>query len=204
MPKCVPSDYVSTEKNLGIATSIVSGGLAYLFMYLLEVAGVEVGSASAITSAATNFIGYSLDVLLAKQCFAVFGTDGEKNVTLGTARARFLWYARSLVSFSFVRFCVTVVIDIIVTLFVLRYAQEALDDAGVLTEWRWRDPLLAVAITFVNFHLFVNRLRFEWAYAAKPDPAMDVVMYSWFSSLVVSHIIFKKISRQPQQQDEKK
>lgn len=194
MPRCNPSDHHSTEKNIGIVTSIVSGGLAYLFMYLLELGKVEVGAASVIASAATNFIGYSLDVLFAKQCFGVFGSPG-KSVTLSRAGERFFWYARSLVSFSFVRFCVTAGIDILVTLFVLRYAQDALDEAGVLTEWRWRDPLLALGIAFVNFHLFVNRIRFEWAYAARPDPAMDVVMYSWFSSLVVSQIIFARVER---------
>ena len=192
MVKCDPVDLATAEKRIGVLTSVASGALAYALMYVFEISGVPVTNASALMTLTTNSVGYVLDVLIAKQCFRDFGSPSESR-TLDSVRERLIWLARSLISFAFVRFCITVFIDIIVSSFVLRYVRSLLDSAGILKSWRWRDTVVALLISVVNFNLFVNRIRFDWAYNTNPDPVMDLIMFSWFSSLVVSHIIFDRI-----------
>jgi hypothetical protein len=200
-PRCDPARYAAREKDLGLLTSVVSGTAAYLLMYLFELAGVPVADATALMSVITNGLGYVLDVMFAKQCFGDFARpESGASYRLVSSADRAAWLLRSLASFAFVRFLITIAIDVIVSRFVLRYAQSLLDQAGILTTWRWRDTALALAITFVNFNLFVNRLRFDWAYRVAPDPVMDLIMFSWFSSLVVSHIVFEKVSEAHQRQ----
>jgi hypothetical protein len=200
-PTCVPADSVGLEQNLGIATSLVSGGAAYALMIAMEASGLPVAGASAITTSVTNVFGYIIDILFAKRCFSNFSGAGPSHVL--DMRGRVLWMLRSFFSFAFIRFVVTVGIDIIVTLFVLRYVRTLLNANGVLVAWRWRDTLLALLISLVNFHLFVNRVRFGWAYKFETDQVLDVVMISWFTSLLVSYIIFEMVaSLQTEQQKE--
>ena len=192
MPRrCQPIEFARREKNLGVLTSAVSGATAYVLMYLFGLYGVPVSNASALMSVITNALGYVLDVLFAKKCYSDFGSG--RSYLLERMDQKLAWLLQSLMSFGFVRFLITVAIDIMVSRFMLRYAQSVLDSAGILTSWRWRDSLLALFITFVNFNLFVNRIRFDWAYSIRPDPALDLIMFSWFSSLVVSLTIFDTV-----------
>lgn len=181
------------EKNLAWYTSIASGTAANVAMLIFNLAGVPIANASAVTTLAANLLGYSLDVMFAKRAFGDLSGRGGPDVLLESVREKALWLARSLASFTFVRFLITVAIEIVITVFLLRYLTAALDDAGVLAGWKWRDTVLSAAIAAVLFGLFVNRIRFDWAYVMPPDPSMDILMMIWFSTLVVSYIVYEKV-----------
>jgi hypothetical protein len=184
------------EKNLAWYTSIASGTVANLAMLVFSAAGVPISSASAVTTLFANLLGYSLDVMFAKRAFGDLSGRGGPDALLESVREKALWLAQSLASYTFVRFLITVSIEIIITTFLLRYFTAALDDAGILKEWRWRDTVLSAAIAAVLFGLFVNRIRFDWAYVMPPDPSMDILMMIWFSTLVVSHIVYEKVRKE--------
>lgn len=181
------------EKNLAWYTSIASGTVANVAMFAFSLAGVPIANASAVTTLAANLLGYSLDVMFAKRAFGDLSGRGGPDALLRSAGEKALWLARSLASYTFVRFLITVAIEIVITTFLLRYLTGALDDAGVLTGWKWRDAFLSAAIAAVLFGLFVNRIRFDWAYVMPPDPSMDILMMIWFSTLVVSYIVYEKV-----------
>lgn len=181
------------EKNLAWYTSIASGTVANVAMLAFSLAGVPVANASAMTTLAANLLGYSLDVMFAKRAFGDLSGRGGPDALLVSAGEKALWLARSLASYTFVRFLITVAIEIVITTFLLRYLTGFLDDAGVLKDWKWRDTALSAAIAAVLFGLFVNRIRFDWAYVMPPDPSMDILMMIWFSTLVVSYIVYEKV-----------
>jgi hypothetical protein len=187
------ADIRAIEKTLGIYNSVATGVTANVAMLIFNAASVPVESAVAVIALASNLMGYTLDVVFAKQTFGNLTDQGGPDVLLETVREKALWLARSLASFTFVRFLITVAIEIGITRFLLRYLTGVLDDAGVLREWKWRDSVLVAAITGVNFGLLVNRVRFDWAYVMAPDPSTDILMFIWFSTLVVSHIINEKL-----------
>lgn len=187
------ADIRAREKNLAWYTSIASGTAANVAMLIFNLAGVPIANASAVTTLAANLLGYSLDVMFAKRAFGDLSGRGGPDVLLESVREKALWLARSLASFTFVRFLITVAIEIVITVFLLRYLTAALDDAGVLAGWKWRDTVLSAAIAAVLFGLFVNRIRFDWAYVMPPDPSMDILMMIWFSTLVVSYIVYEKV-----------
>jgi hypothetical protein len=181
MKPCVPEVYAAREKQLGLFTSIISGTLAYVIMYVLELMGVSTVNASLIMTVITNALGYILDVVIAKQCFAEFNGDSDKSFKLSSLQKRVSWLLKSLLSFAFIRFLITMTIDIIVSRFMFKYLTTLLNYHNVLMNWRWRYSVAALFISFVNFNLFVNIIRFDWAYSVKPDPALDLIMFSWFS-----------------------
>jgi hypothetical protein len=189
-PRCDPAVYDSLEKRLGLLTSLFNGGTGYVLMFLLELAKVDVQAAAAITTVVTNVIGLALDIVFAKKCFIGLGVDEYRLLPL---TKRIFWFFRFLVSFSFVRFVMSVAIDILVTNFALRYVRMVLDENNILIKWRWRDTFIAIIISVVNFNLFVNRLRFDWAYEPETNAAIDFTVVSWLSSLVVAHITFEQI-----------
>jgi hypothetical protein len=181
------------EKNLAWYTSIASGTAANVAMLAFGYFGVPVANASAVITLAGNLLGYTLDVLFAKRVFGDLSGAGGPDALLESTRDKLLWLARSFASFTFVRFLVSVAIEIVITVFLLRFLTGALDDAGVLTDWKWRDTVLSAAVAAVLFGLFVNRIRFDWAYVMPPDPLMDTLMFIWFSTLVVSYITYERI-----------
>jgi hypothetical protein len=120
-------------------------------------------------------LGYSLDILLAKRDF---GRIPVSYTDFGT-RAR--WLARSFAHRHFFRFVVTVIIETLTTLAMFGAVVRALDARGILLAWPLRDSAVAIAVAFLNFWLFGNVLRFDWAYNEAENPVLNVVVLLWMT-----------------------
>jgi hypothetical protein len=144
-------------------------------------------------------LGYSLDVLFAKRDFAQ-RTTAEGNapkpvrVLYSDLGRRARWLARSFTRRYFVRFIVTVIIETLTGLVMLDAAIRAMDRYAVLPEHRLaRDAAAAVVVTVVNFFLFGNILRFDWAYREVENPTMNIAVLAWLGVSMLVYSFFKSV-----------
>ena len=131
-----------------------------------------------------NLLGYSLDILFAKKYF--YG----KEVPYSDMPYRLLWWMKSFSSPIFFKFIVTIIIDMILFTVLLRTILKTLDEKEI--KFKYRDVLVAAAVTTVTFVLYVNYLRFKWAYLMKTSPIMDMVILAWSGLSMILFFMFTK------------
>lgn len=155
-----------TGTSLGLDATLS----ALLFMYILG-----------------SFMSYVMDIMFAKSTF--YMADIQKTVPLlyTEFRERFSWLLRSFAGRYFGRFVLTVVIDALVGIALLRAAIRLLDHYEILTDFAWRDLALSGIIAGVTFLLYTNVLRFDWAYQNDTDFTTDMVV---LMSLVIILVIY--------------
>lgn len=168
---------MTAEKIRGALTSVLSGSASTA----ATVFGTAVLGLSAPLSLVLftylfgGVLGYSLDILLAKRDFA------RIPVAYTDFGPRLRWLARSFAHRHFFRFVVTVIIETLTTLAMFGAVVRALDARGILLAWPLRDSAVAIAVAFLNFWLFGNVLRFDWAYNETENPVLNVVVLLWMT-----------------------
>ena len=177
---------LTPEKLRGALASVISGSASS--------AGILFGTIALGLSAPVSLVlfgyllgsvlGYSLDILIAKQ---YFGTTSPVAVPYGDLYTRGKWLVKSFAHRHFFRFIVTVVIETLTTLAMLGAVVRAMDAHGILAGWGLRDAVTAVAVAFVNFWMFGNVLRFDWAYRETENPVLNVVVLLW---MTLSMLVF--------------
>lgn len=118
-----------------------------------------------------NLIGYFLDIVAAKEKFSgtrVPYTDILKRVILAL---------RSFSSTMFSKFTVTVIIDTVIVIEMLKTALDVFDAYDI--KFKFRNEITAAFISLLTFVLWVNALRFNWAYVEEDNPLMNIVMIAW-------------------------
>lgn len=187
------------EKTLGAVCSVVVGIISSAFFIGSQALGVPLEAGFATSSVIGNFLGYTADILFAKRCFHETGPDGPELVAYDQwdLQRRFAWYLRSLVSRSFIRFVVTVVIDVIVCLAIIDLVSTSMDDLGI--RFRMRDTVVATVVTMITFHSFINEMRFRYAYSAEDDITHDLIVYAWATILLVLYAMLRR-KRQTKQE----
>ena len=128
-----------------------------------------------------NVLSYSLDILLAKQYF------DNKKISYSNIRERFIYLMKSYFSASFVKFLVTVFIDLILKYSIFKTMVEILSVHGIILPYR--DNILLTVIPIFTFIMFINNLRFNWAYKNDSDYITELIVLTWFA---LSIIIFFK------------
>ena len=168
-----------TVEKLRGAVSAVLGGTAASSLTIYGVLGLGLSAPVSVmlfTYAFGGVLGYSLDILLAKRDFA------EVAVPYTHLGARARWLLRSFGRRYFFRFIVTLIIETLTSLAMLGALVRAMDAHRLLLGWgRARDAVAAVAVAFVNFWLFGNVLRFDWAYRESEHPVLNVVVLMWMT-----------------------
>lgn len=196
----VCSQVTAREKFLGTVVSIVVGLLSTGILIAAEAAGASVDESVLYASLIGNFLGYSGDILIAKQCFDAW--DGEAYVPVRydqwDVEKRFVWYVKSLVSKSFLRFVLTVTIDIIVSLAIIDIVTQLLEDLGI--KFGLRNTLVAGLVSVFTFHVFVNEIRFNYAYSRSDNFTHDLIVFAWASTLIVVYILLRKLNALPSRQ----
>ena len=165
----------SEELSRGFITSGASGIAAFALIFILPVFGFSVHAASAISNVLMSFVGFLLDVTFAKDF-------KDKDVTLLDKLA---WFARSLIGYPFLRVVVLTAIDGLVVWILMHYLLPVLDKRKI--KFAGRDAFIAAGLTALNFVLFVNPMRFQWAYvpAEQPTPAVNItVAFIMFALLI--------------------
>ena len=177
-----PESLFTGEKMRGALASAISGTTANG----LNVLGVAVLGLSAPASAVIftfltgSMMSYVLDILIAKRTFGR-SPNAEAVPYLDLGR-RFRWLFRSFGRRFFFRFVITVIIETLTGLAILRAAIRALDDRGILTGdsvRRYRDVGAAILSAVAVFALFGNILRFDWAYVEDEHPILTMVVLMW-------------------------
>jgi len=165
-----------SEKVRGGLTSVVSGSIAGL----LTVFGVNMGLSAPVSSAVFlygvgNVVSYMLDILFAKREF-----DGRE-VPYSAVGQRLVIFAGSLFTSQFFRFIITAIIDCLVGISVLKASIKYMNEHDILTGFKHRDTVVSIAIATFTFVLYVNTLRFDWAYSHTKNLTMDLIVYMWVS-----------------------
>jgi hypothetical protein len=198
-----PDATFTEEKLRGLVASMTSGALASG----LNFGGIAVGINPAVSSLTAiyvigNLLTYCFDILFAKRVFYVekgfAGSKGpyEGPVPYTAVGVRLMWLLRSMAGPQFFRFVVSVVIDTLVGLAILKTSLELLDEHEILMEYRtYRDFAVVSVISLATFFLFVNVLRFDWAYTDGSngnDHIMNIVVLAW---LALAMMMFALIMR---------
>lgn len=182
------------EKFIGTVVSVLVGLVSTGVLVASQTAGASIEGSVVYANLIGNFLGYSGDILVAKQCFDAW--DGEAYVPVRfdqwDVEKRFVWYVKSLASKSFLRFILTVSVDIIVSLVIIDLVSQLLEDLGI--KFGFRDTLVAGAVSMFTFQIFVNEVRFKYAYTRSDNFTHDLIVFAWASILLVLYILLRKLN----------
>lgn len=194
----------SGETFRGLLTSMFNSSLlAFLVYFCKTVLNLEITTiAIVVNTLIGNFTSYSLDILFAKKRFKVNEYKGKKygkedpevEIPVTEFATRFGWLVRSFFSNYFVKFIVVAVIDTSVYMIILDYMRKLFVKRNVKFSFGFidQDILLVLVIPVVSFFLYVNQLRFKWAYSSNINPVMNMLMLLWFTTVLVLNFIYFK------------
>lgn len=128
-----------------------------------------------------NILSYSFDIIFAKQIF------NKEVIRYTDFRYRFTYLMNSYMSKKFVKFVLTVIIDVILIETIYNEVIKYLDKYKI--NFIYRDSIIAGTISLGTFLLFINSIRFNWAYADDDNLLIDIMMYIWFGLSIL--IYFK-------------
>jgi len=182
------------EKLRGFVTSIVSASVAGGF----KVIGTNLGMDPTLSSLLFvyllgNSVAYVGDIMFAKERFGPKDGGGkETHIPYSAYMQRFMWLLHSFTDKYFYRFVVTVVVDTLVGIALIRASIDFLDDHEVLTDFKWRDLFVTGLVSVITFFLYTNVLRFDWAYRSDTDVTTDMVI---LIGMVVILMVFAQTYR---------
>jgi len=195
--------HFDNERLRGMVTSVVSGGSAGL----LNLAGVSLLgwsvplSAFVSTYVAGNIIAYVLDIMFAKESFSI--GDRVVRVSYTEFYVRAAWLFRSLVQPTFLRFIISIIIDTLIGITILRAVTKFFDDVGFLSKFSYRDVVASGLIALLTFVMFTNMLRFDWAYKEGPkDATLNAVVMAWAGITMMLFAMEYLSSRKHKNRDE--
>lgn len=191
-----PGDTFGSERFRGLVMSAISGVTANLLNFAgMKYLGLSVQVSSVLfLQVLGNILGYVLDILFAKRTFKIRNYRGSGNVYDGPLPyrdvvSRFKWLVRSFISKQFYRFLVTVIIDTLVSLALLNWSIKAMDAKHILTDFKYRNFALASLIAVGTFFLYVNILRFDWAYSDDDMPIFNVIILMWVTLVLMLYAV---------------
>lgn len=173
-------------KFRGLITAILSGsiasGLNKLFLYL---GFSNLFSAAIGLYLIGNILAYSFDILFAKKEF--FVNNAYKTIPYTNFSIRIIWLLKSFFSATFFKFVITVLIDILIGLTILKKLTKYLDKKNI--HFKFRDIILSISIATFTFFLYVNILRFDWAYNENADPIFTLIVSMWLSIVMMIYVL---------------
>jgi len=192
---------VLTVKNLlqgeqirGIATSVISGASANIFNTLSIKNGIEpITSTFIFLTLFGNIFGYCLDIMFAKEKFRLSNYKGIENffgsVPYTDILTRLIWLLKSFFQKYFLRFVVVAIIDSIISLTILEFTINKLDEYKIMMNIKeLRNGLVGGVIALLTFVLYLNTLRFNWAYREEEDPVLNIVVLMWLTISIVIYL----------------
>lgn len=197
-----PAVTFTEEKIRGLIASLISGATASGINF----GGIAIGMNPAVSTLLSiyilgNLMTYWFDILFAKRVFHIpQGYAGivpyEGPLPYTAVGTRLMWLLRSMAGPQFFRFVISVIIDTLVGLAVMKTTIELLDENEVLLEYRaYRDFGVASIITLATFFLFVNVLRFDWAYndgRNSNDHIMNIVVLAWLGLAMMTFAVIMR------------
>lgn len=182
-----------SEQGRGIFGYLSAAILAYyLNIYLSRISTLTVTQSTFLSIYVVgNLIVYSSDILFAKKSFSLPLYNGVKNyvgeVPYTDFSTRGYWLLTSFYKKYFFRFLITVVIDTIIGLSLLKFTIKKLDELEIFMKWKYRNFVVAAIVSAFTYFLYLSTLRFKWAYHDEENPLMNILVMIWVSlALLVS------------------
>lgn len=175
------SSLLTKEKLNGAIVGFVVG----LLVFSLNLLGVQSMNLSAQTSSILflyiigNFLGYVFDILFAKEKFRDVLSGVMKRVPYTDFKTRGRWLRKSFYQKYFFRFVISVIIEAITGIAILNAIIQYMDYHHIWKEWKLRNAAVGIFVAIINFVLFVNILRFDWAYNEDENPMLDMIVLMW-------------------------
>lgn len=185
-----PGEIFQGEKLRGAVMSVITGVLANVLNVGGQAMGVPIQLSSFLSlNLIGNLLSYILDILFAKQNFYTGGTVSKISYT--DFKTRLSWLGSSFFNKYFFRFVITVFLDTIIYLSLLDYTIYLMNSYKLFMDYKYRDVVLAGIIALVTFVLYVNVIRFDWAYSHEENPLMNVLIIVWLTLLLVVYTMFR-------------
>lgn len=178
--------FLKDEKNMGKVTSITSVIIANLLNYILNIGfGLNIQQSTGISLYFVgNILGYILDLLFAKKNLYLKDIYG-KTIKVKDFNDRIKFLLLSFIDKYFIKFIILCVIDTIIGLILLKYTIILLDQYKILVNFKYRNLIVALLIPSITFFLYVNQLRFDWAYEYKENFLLNILMYMWLTIVLL-------------------
>jgi hypothetical protein len=178
--------FLKDEKNMGKVTSITSVIIANLLNYILNIGfGLNIQHSTGISLYFVgNILGYILDLLFAKKNLYLKDIYG-KTIKVKDFNDRIKFILLSFIDKYFIKFIILCIIDTIIGLILLKYTIILLDQYKILVNFKYRNLIVALLIPSITFFLYVNQLRFDWAYEYKENFLLNILMYMWLTIVLL-------------------
>ena len=175
---------VKDEASRGVVASLISTSSMLLFEAYLDSKNV---SSSAIYTyydlILGNLVSFVADIVLSSKVgFCLISQKpGCSAVDLSASRmsngkhSSIFYLLKSIGGQNFLRFIITVVIDMMITVPLFVKWKELYPNTSI-----FKEKMVKTVINFVSFIVYANVLRFNWAYLATDDPAKihDMIVVS--------------------------
>ena len=178
-------EFFKQEKNKGILTSIGSFSVANILNIFLNTnLGMDIEKSTFISMYLFgNILAYSLDIMFAKEKLFINGKYGE--VSLKDYNRRYKFLLNSFIDKYFARYMILGIIDSIIGLILLKFIIKIMDKNEILIDWKYRDVLIAAFVVSFTYQLYLNQLRFDWAYEYKENFLLNIIIYIWFTLIIL-------------------
>ena len=179
-------NFIKDEQNVGKLTSIVSVIVANVLNIFLNVGlGLNIQQSTGLSIYVVgNLVGYVLDLLFAKRKLYMKDENGKPKL-IKNFNDRVIFLLFSFYSKYFFKFLILCIIDTAIGLILLKYSILMLDKHKILVDFKYRNLLLALIIPGITFGLYVNQLRFNWAYEFKENLILSIIMYMWLTIILL-------------------
>lgn len=179
-------NFIKDEQNVGKLTSIISVIVANVLNIFLNVGlGLNIQQSTGLSIYVVgNLVGYVLDLLFAKRKLYMKDENGKPKL-IKNFNDRVIFLLFSFYSKYFFKFLILCIIDTAIGLILLKYAILMLDKHKILVDFKYRNLLLALIIPAITFGLYVNQLRFNWAYEFKENLILSIIMYMWLTIILL-------------------
>lgn len=180
---------MNEEKLRGLLASSVSSVIAWSLNLIGNHIGVDPDLSSFIASYVIgNLLTYSFDIIFAKKHLSIYG-ESQVVVPYSDMVTRLKWVFKSFFSVNFFRFVLTVIIDSLIGLAIRQKVINLLDKHNIYTNHKMiRDMAVTTLVVLATFFLYVNTLRFNWAYTGESNPVIDVIVVAWSTILIMFYV----------------
>ncbi len=187
-------NFFKNEKNVGKLTSIVSVIIANLLNYILNVGfNINIQNSTGVSLYLVgNLLGYILDLLFAKKNIYLKDKYGKPKL-VDNFNDKIKFILLSFIDKYFIKFIILCIIDTTIGLILLKYVIIILDENKILIDFQYRNLILALIIPSITFFLYVNELRFNWAYEYNENFLLNVLMYIWMTIVLLFAINLNNI-----------
>jgi len=172
-------EFFKEEKSKGMITSAVSFSFAnVLNIYLNTNLQIDIHKSTFLSLYLFgNILAYSLDIVFAKEKLFVNNKYGKVSLNDYSTRTKFL--ANSFFNKYFARYMILGIIDSIIGLILLKFLINLMNKYELLIDWKYRDVIIAAFVVTFTYKLYLNHLRFDWAYEYNENFLLNIIIYIW-------------------------